>query len=167
MARHFKTVRELICWEYAKLIAGSALGNRFEFRFVEHSYQQLMHGRIQPSSILRENLLLIEAGECCAYCGETRSLEWDHVIPRSQGGPDTIDNLVRACASCNRAKGARDPYQWLASNQIDGVPRLALGKLLKLVFEAHDRAGSLDCPEHMARHQVSRVTLSEVFVHGR
>ena len=41
----------------------------------------------------------------CQYCGATRSLTIDHVIPRSKGGEDTWDNLVVACASCNVKKG--------------------------------------------------------------
>jgi hypothetical protein len=29
----------------------------------------------------------------------------DHVVPRSAGGADAIENLVLACASCNNYKG--------------------------------------------------------------
>ncbi len=32
--------------------------------------------------------------------------EIDHVIPRSKGGTDDIDNLVLACRGCNFLKGA-------------------------------------------------------------
>lgn len=31
----------------------------------------------------------------------------DHVIPRSLGGSDRLDNLVLACVACNSRKGAR------------------------------------------------------------
>jgi len=34
-------------------------------------------------------------------------LEVDHVIPRSRGGGDDMDNLMTACKDCNRGKGAR------------------------------------------------------------
>jgi len=34
-------------------------------------------------------------------------LEVDHVIPRSRGGGDDMNNLVTACKDCNRGKGAR------------------------------------------------------------
>jgi 5-methylcytosine-specific restriction endonuclease McrA len=41
----------------------------------------------------------------CQYCGSTRKLTIDHVIPRSRGGGDTWDNMVIACSKCNTFKG--------------------------------------------------------------
>lgn len=41
----------------------------------------------------------------CQYCGSTKSLTIDHVIPKSKGGGDTWENLVVACCSCNTKKG--------------------------------------------------------------
>jgi 5-methylcytosine-specific restriction endonuclease McrA len=43
----------------------------------------------------------------CQYCGSTRHLTIDHVLPRSKGGPHTWDNVVTACEKCNAAKGDR------------------------------------------------------------
>ena len=43
----------------------------------------------------------------CQYCGSSRKLTIDHVIPRSKGGSHTWDNVVAACAPCNHAKGDR------------------------------------------------------------
>jgi 5-methylcytosine-specific restriction endonuclease McrA len=43
----------------------------------------------------------------CQYCGSTRHLTLDHVLPRSKGGPHTWDNVVTACEKCNAAKGDR------------------------------------------------------------
>lgn len=48
----------------------------------------------------------------CQYCGTSpgRSLlTIDHVVPRSRGGPKRWENLVAACARCNRRKGGRLP----------------------------------------------------------
>lgn len=47
---------------------------------------------------------------CCRYCGKSAPevlLEVDHVIPVSAGGTNALDNLVSACATCNRGKGSR------------------------------------------------------------
>jgi 5-methylcytosine-specific restriction endonuclease McrA len=44
-------------------------------------------------------------GYICAYCGEVADTA-DHVIPRSRGGGDGLDNLVAACRACNASKGA-------------------------------------------------------------
>lgn len=48
---------------------------------------------------------------CCQYCGSTKSLTIDHVIPRSRGGKHTWDNVVAACESCNSRKGNRTPEE--------------------------------------------------------
>lgn len=41
----------------------------------------------------------------CQYCGSSRNLTIDHIIPRSKGGKSTWTNLVTACHSCNSKKG--------------------------------------------------------------
>jgi 5-methylcytosine-specific restriction endonuclease McrA len=47
----------------------------------------------------------------CRYCGRNPSdgarLEADHVVPRVDGGSDSLSNLVTACEMCNRGKSAR------------------------------------------------------------
>jgi 5-methylcytosine-specific restriction endonuclease McrA len=50
----------------------------------------------------------------CQYCGQkfiTSELSLDHVIPRSQGGGTTWENIVCACVECNVRKGGRTPRQ--------------------------------------------------------
>ena len=51
-------------------------------------------------------LVLSRDGFLCHYCGLPAGTV-DHVLPRAQGGMDTADNLVAACMTCNRRKGAR------------------------------------------------------------
>jgi hypothetical protein len=163
MAHIFATVRDLLYWEYAKLIAGSAMGDRKAYGFITVTYKKLRAGQLTPSAILTENKRLVADGESCAYCGGAGRLEWEHVIPLAAGGPDTIDNLVRACRPCNATKGARDPYQWLLDEPGREVPRLVLGKLLKLLFEAHEKRDLLDSPEYMRDNDVRRRSLTKVF----
>ena len=50
----------------------------------------------------------------CQYCGRrfpTTELSLDHIIPRSQGGRTTWENIVCACVGCNVRKGGRTPKQ--------------------------------------------------------
>lgn len=50
----------------------------------------------------------------CQYCGEVfaiQELNLDHVIPRSQGGVSSWENVVCSCIECNRKKGGRTPLQ--------------------------------------------------------
>lgn len=50
----------------------------------------------------------------CQYCGKRyprQDLNLDHVIPRSQGGLSTWENIVCSCHACNRRKGGRTPQQ--------------------------------------------------------
>lgn len=47
----------------------------------------------------------------CQYCGSTKQLTLDHVIPRSKGGKHSWENVVTACERCNSRKGNRTPQQ--------------------------------------------------------
>lgn len=150
------SVREFVYYEYAKLITQAAKGPRPEatagkkpraawWGFVACTYRKLQDGTIHPSNVARENKLLVKADNACAYCGATEGLQWDHIIPKSRGGPDTIDNLVLACGPCNAEKGARDPIEWCRPMR-RLVPRVVMGKFLKLVLARNAEAGTLDDP---------------------
>jgi 5-methylcytosine-specific restriction endonuclease McrA len=48
----------------------------------------------------------------CQYCGkQTQDLTIDHVVPRSQGGLHTWENVVAACPVCNHKKGGRSLHE--------------------------------------------------------
>lgn len=53
--------------------------------------------------------VLLRDNFTCVYCGRNPKedgvkLEVDHIIPKSRGGTDDIDNLVTACWECNQGK---------------------------------------------------------------
>ncbi|MGD9790291.1 MAG: HNH endonuclease [Phycisphaerales bacterium] len=61
----------------------------------------------------RRNLFARDRNHC-QYCGKhfpTSDLSIDHVLPRTQGGGDSWENLVCACIRCNAKKGGRTPEQ--------------------------------------------------------
>tara|TARA_R110000782_G_scaffold13976_20_gene41030 strand:+ start:7883 stop:8626 length:744 start_codon:yes stop_codon:yes gene_type:complete len=67
----------------------------------------------QGVKLNRRNLFARDRNRC-QYCGNlfpTSELSIDHVKPRTQGGPDTWENLVCACVKCNSRKGGRTPDQ--------------------------------------------------------
>lgn len=73
-------------------------------------YDRLPDQRVKLN---RRNLFARDRNRC-QYCGHffpTSELSIDHVVPRSQGGPDTWENLVCACVRCNARKGGRTPTQ--------------------------------------------------------
>jgi len=64
-------------------------------------YQQ---GTLQGYEI--REYLLEKFGRKCCYCGkENVPLEVEHIIPKSRGGTNRIDNLCLACHECNQKKG--------------------------------------------------------------
>ncbi|MBA7603671.1 hypothetical protein ES703_10786 [subsurface metagenome] len=161
--RNVKSIRDLIYWEYAKLIAGRAVGDRKNYRFVMHMFQCLKKGKITPSLILKENKMLVEGECCCAYCGSKESLQWEHIIPKSRGGPDNIDNMVQSCKECNCKKGSKGPFEWYGLERRYEIPRIVLGKYLKLVFDEHERVGALDSEDLNAGGKLNVYDFSAVF----
>ncbi len=55
--------------------------------------------------------ILARDGFRCQYCGSTRHLTIDHIIPRSRGGSSSWENVVTSCAPCNVRKGACLPNE--------------------------------------------------------
>lgn len=52
-------------------------------------------------------------GAMCRQCGSTDDLHFDHVIPWSKGGANTVNNIQLLCGPCNRRKGTDDiPASW-------------------------------------------------------
>jgi 5-methylcytosine-specific restriction endonuclease McrA len=63
-----------------------------------------LHIQLTKQNIIRRDMRI------CQYCGKSEPhMTVDHVIPRSQGGQDTWENLVCACSACNNRKGDGTP----------------------------------------------------------
>ena len=60
-------------------------------------------------------------------CGQIRFLEVHHLVPRSEGGKNTMDNLVTLCSGCHRLLHERyltgEKRQEHLITGLDGRPR--------------------------------------------
>jgi len=139
-----KTIRDLIYWQYAKIISESSGYGKKEFAFVMNRFKKLQSGEIEWSGSIREYIRERENPNQCIYCNSNANLSYDHLIPRSRGGPDVADNVVMACRSCNSSKGNEGIYEWFKLDRRYEVPRIAEGKYLKLLYKLHEENGTLD-----------------------
>lgn len=74
-----------------------------------------------PKLRLSRHSVLARDNYSCQYCGSTRELTIDHVLPRWAGGPHTWENLVACCRKCNLKKGDKTPVQ--ANMKLRTVPK--------------------------------------------
>ena len=54
---------------------------------------------------------LLEGNPLCAWCGNAKATQADHIIPVANGGTDRLENLTPSCAKCNHARGATTKNQ--------------------------------------------------------
>ena len=67
-----------------------------------------------PNTLTSEqwNLIKEHFKNSCAYCGQVKRLEHDHVVPVSKNGELTHNNIVPSCRNCNASKGNKDFKEW-------------------------------------------------------
>ena len=99
--------------------------NRFALETAKFDMQKLENPDIQGVGYQqgrmygyadKKSYLLERENRCCIYCGIHASkakMEIEHVIPRSRGGADSLNNLVLSCHACNQAKGNQDVQTYL------------------------------------------------------
>ena len=102
---------------------------RARFKDPDDDYIRTIHFEIQVPRVIRlltydrlprtrvkfnRRNIFARDGNQCQYCGKkypTSELSLDHVLPRSQSGKTTWENIVCACVDCNVRKGGRTPKQ--------------------------------------------------------
>lgn len=61
---------------------------------------------------------LMFKGKACCFCGQPAQ-SVDHLIPKSQGGKNSLDNMIPACKPCNSAKGSMALQDFIAPMSAD------------------------------------------------
>lgn len=140
-----KTIKDLIFYQYAKIVAKSA--GISGHKFVMSRMKMFSSGEITMSTALRELKMQMSGNKYCEYCQAEENLSWDHLIPRVKGGSDTAENGAWACRSCNSSKGSKGIYEWYGLSRKDDIPRLIVGKYLKLLYEIHESRDTLNASD--------------------
>lgn len=140
-----KTVRQVIYYQYAKIISSSSGFGKTNYGMVMSKWKQLCSGEINWSSSVREWLKEKEEPNKCIYCGEEKDLTIEHILPRICLGEDVLENVIMVCKSCNSSKGGKRLYEWRGIDEKDHYNRIAEGKYLKYLYSLHERQGTLDC----------------------
>lgn len=63
-------------------------------------------------------------GTTCHLCGKPGANSADHIIPRSKGGNDTLENLRPAHQQCNAARTDMSLGEWFARYPANQRPQL-------------------------------------------
>jgi len=53
----------------------------------------------------------------CAYCGKSKKLSIDHIIPLTKNGINSLSNIVPSCKSCNSSKSNHNYENWYKSKE--------------------------------------------------
>ncbi|MEG8946409.1 HNH endonuclease [Rosettibacter firmus] len=161
-----KTIRDLIFYQYAKIIARRSFGipdgkeaKRQHYGFIKQTFRELKNGVKSWSEITREDWQLVDSKKKCIYCGTESNLQKEHIVPRSLNiKPDCktcdiiqgIHNQIWSCQKCNLLKGRKGLYEffkYLYPNEkkfYDLIPPLLEKKYLKTIYNCHECAQTLD-----------------------
>jgi ribosomal protein S27AE len=165
--RDVKTIRDIINYQYAKIIACSAFrcvngveAKKWHYGFIKNTFRDLLSGRKTWSDIEREDWQLVESDKECAYCGDKGTLTREHIVPGSLrinercSSCDTIQsihNKVWACKRCNSEKSTIGLYTFYKKRlpaerkYFDLIPPIVEKKYLKTAWEC--LANCTDCLE--------------------
>ena len=181
--REVHTIRDLIYYQYAKIIARSAFSasdgvqaKKQNYGFIKVTFRDLKSGGKSWSHIEREDWQLVEAEKKCIYCGVLQNLQREHIVPKSlRIKPDcamcdriqSIHNQVWACSECNSAKGTLGLYEFFRKmhpeekKYFDFIHPLVEKKYLKTIMKCHECAGTLDASDLNKDGELSVLDIDE------
>lgn len=81
------------------------------------SFHRNEHDRFRPNAHQRGygsanwrwlRTIILARDPICVACKRAHATDIDHVIPKREGGPDSLDNLQSLCKSCHSKKTFRE-----------------------------------------------------------
>lgn len=158
-----KCIRDLIYWEYSKLVAEAA-GFESNYGFIVSRFKKLKTGEMKWADADQDAKKMMLGERACVYCGCESDLSMDHIIPKVRGGPDIPANIIPACKSCNSSKGDKDLFQWyFEDKKADTIPPKVWKRYLKLVWDFHVLHRSLDKVDVNQDGRLDLLDLSAIF----
>lgn len=115
----YQAIEKILCLEPERLhwisqfqtdeLRCSVFGHICPVFFSAEPFTETKEGRRVSRSIPRDVMLQVirRDGQICRSCNQNvpdDRVEFDHVIPKSRGGPTTVENLRLLCRKCNRNK---------------------------------------------------------------
>jgi hypothetical protein len=79
---------------------------RLTAKFSSEQTKAIKYERERISEDVRIAVWRRDQGKCVS-CGSRERLEYDHIVPVTRGGSNTLRNVELLCETCNRAKGNR------------------------------------------------------------
>lgn len=107
--RQWNRIKDDILSFFEPCDGGYQLKPQFDWIEIRNNERPAMSPRLRISIGVRDNWT-------CGYCGSTEGpFDIDHIVPIARGGSySDPDNLICACAPCNRSKGAKLVSEWVS-----------------------------------------------------
>jgi hypothetical protein len=95
----------------------------------------------------------------CWYClkevTSSHELTADHILPRSKGGDNSMDNLVLVCKACNSSKNNMDLIEWFIKRRGEIPYPYIFAHYYKLIYQYAKKNNLLD----MHRDELEKMVL--------
>lgn len=151
----FKTFGEFLYWAYANLqmmyyaiSEGKETFDKSCFAVRAKAFKAYREGRWQIHDLLKNNIAKIQSPDVCWYCGKKvenpKELTVDHIIPRSKGGDNSMDNIFLVCKTCNSSKRDMDVMEWFFTKREQFPPLEVIAHYLKQINIFAESNGLLD-----------------------
>jgi hypothetical protein len=145
-----KSIRDLIYYQYAKILAESAGYGKGNYEFTMEKWNEFKTGKADFKSSVTGLIKDMDDPKRCTFCGQLVPLKQCKLLPK---GPDILSNKVQACFNCVLNKDEEPLYQWFGIDNRDTIPKLAEMKYLKLLYKLHEKQGTLDEEDILKLHK--------------